>query len=117
MLLISSFVPRMSTEQATRLPELVRHYHQHQREENRNLSFWAFILEHYASDSQHQKSPHHSHNRLPSFDDGAGGFVFTATIFVCVDASVAELTASSFFRTPALYARQFFSSLLQPPRC
>ncbi|MBC8153648.1 MAG: hypothetical protein H7Z72_12120 [Bacteroidetes bacterium] len=116
MLLTSSLVPRMSTEQAARLPELVRHYHQHQREEGSNLSFWAFIVEHYASDSEHQKSPNHSHNRLPSFDGGMTGFIFTPVVFSCIDLSVAESTASSFSRVPVRYARQFFASLLQPPR-
>ncbi len=116
MLLISSLVPRMSAEQAARLPDLVHHYHQHQQEEGAGLSFWAFIVEHYASDSEHQKSPGHSHHRLPSFDGGTLGFVFMPTVFICIDVSVTELTVSSFFGVPVLYARQFSASLLQPPR-
>lgn len=116
MLLISSLVPRMPTEQAARLPELVRHYQEHQREEARSLSFWTFIVDHYGLDSEHHKTPNHSHHLLPCFDGGSTGFVFTPTVFSCLDLSVAELTASSFFRVSVLYARQFSASLLQPPR-
>ena len=116
LLLISSLVPRMSAEQAARLPELVRHYHEHQREEGGGLTFWKFIVKHYASDSQHNKSPNHSHQRLPSFDGGTTGFVFTPIVVICSELAIAELTTSSFFRVPVLYARQFFASLLQPPR-
>ena len=116
MMLISSLVPRMSTEQAVRLPELLHHYHQHQQEEGPNLSFWAFLTEHYASDSQHQKSPGHSHHRLPAFDGGMTGFDFALTGFVCPDMSVIARTTSGFFRVPLLYGHPFFASLLQPPR-
>lgn len=115
-MLVSSLVPRMSTEQAVRLPELLRHYHEHQQQEGQSLSFWAFLVEHYASDSQHHKAPGHSHHRLPTFDGGVAGFVFMPAVFVCVECSVTEQTASAFFRVRLLYARQFFASLLQPPR-
>lgn len=116
MLLVSSLVPRMSTQQAVHLPDLLSHYHQHQREEGRQLSFWAFLLEHYALDSQHHKAPNHSHSRLPAFDGGSSTYDLTAHFRLVCEPLITELTAAAVFRLPTMNARPAFASLLQPPR-
>jgi hypothetical protein len=118
MLFLGSLIPRMSMEQATRLPELLTHYQQHQREEGRDLSFWAFLIEHYALDSHHTKAPNHSHNRLPSFDGGSPAYDFTQALRLasCMPL-VLELRSLAVFRLHAMNARQGFAPLLQPPRC
>ena len=115
-LFVSALVPPMSAEQTVRLPELLVHYHQHQLEEGQNLSFWAFLIEHYATDSQHHKAPNHSHNRLPSFDGGVTGFVFAQPFQLNYTPSVTEQASLAVFRVPLLHARQVFFSLLQPPK-
>lgn len=117
LLLTSSLIPRMSAEQAVRLPELLTHYQQHQREEGPGLSFWAFLLEHYLQDSQHHKSPNHSHSRLPVFDGGTSAYDF-ARIFhlTFAEPHVFQLPDVAVFRLPIFNARQALFSLLQPPR-
>ena len=116
MLFGGSLIPRMSMEQATRLPELFSHYHQHQLEEGRNLSFFSFLFEHYALDSQHHKSPNHNHNRLPIFDGGSSAYDFTQTFRLIFEPSVTELFALAVFRVRTMNAQSAFSPLFQPPR-
>ena len=117
MLFLGSLIPRMSMEQATRLPELLTHYQQHRQEEGNDLSFLAFLIEHYALDSQHHKAPNHSHNRLPSFDGGSPAYDFTVTLrLVAAIPLVLELRSLAVFRLHTMNARQTFAPLLQPPR-
>jgi hypothetical protein len=118
MLFLGSLIPRMSMEQAARLPELLTHYQQHQREEGNDLSFWAFLIEHYALDSQHHKAPNHSHNRLPAFDGGSPAYDFAQTFrLITYVPFVVELRSLAVFRLHSMNARQAFAPLLQPPRC
>lgn len=116
MLFLGSLIPRMSLEQVTRLPELLTHYEQHQREEGCDLSFWAFLLEHYVLDSDHHKTPTHSHNRLPAFDGGSPTYDFTSAFRLIYVPFVVELRSFAVFRLRAMNARQAFAPLLQPPR-
>ena len=116
MLFVGSLMPPMSAGQTIRLPELLTHYHQHQREEGRSLSFWAFLLEHYLSDSLHHKAPKHSHNRLPAFDGGASVYDFAPSFYLTCGSFVIEQLAVAVFRLRLMNARQVFSFLLQPPR-
>jgi hypothetical protein len=117
MLFLGSLIPRMSLEQVARLPELLTHYEQHQREEGRNLSFWSFLIEHYALDSKHYKAPNHSHTRLPSFDGAHLTYDFTQTLrLITYVPFVLELRSMAVFRLHAMNARPAFAPLLQPPR-
>lgn len=116
LLLMGSLLPRMSSEQASRLPELLSHYQQHQREQGNDLSFWAFLLDHYVLDSQHHKAPSHSHNRLPSFDGGSSAYDFAQLFLLTYEPFVTELSASAVFRLPSFNTRQAVFCLLQPPR-
>lgn len=106
----------MSADQSARLPELLAHYREHQREAEQSLSFWTFMVDHYASDSQPHKAPPHCHHHLPSFDGGTTAFVFSSLFAICFELPFTEPVNSAFFRVPVLYARQFYASLLQPPR-
>lgn len=115
-LFVGSLLPRMSAEQMIHLPELLTHYHQHQREEGQGLSFWAFLLEHYVLDSQHHKTPNHSHNRLPTFDGGSPAYDCTQVFRLIYEPSVTELASSAIFKVRSMNARQAFSFLLQPPQ-
>ncbi|QJW91655.1 hypothetical protein HNV11_20860 [Spirosoma taeanense] len=116
MLFVGSLIPRMSMEQVAHLPELLTHYQQHQREEGNDLSFWAFLLDHYLPDSPHHKAPCHSHNRLPSFDGGSSAYDFMQAFRFVYEPFVTELASAAIFKVPLFNARQAFSSLLQPPR-
>ncbi len=116
LLFWGSLIPRMSVEQATRLPELVAHYQQHQREEGCGLSFWAFLINHYLLDSDHHKSPNHSHNRLPVFDGGSPTYDFMPMLRLVYVPFVLELRSLAVFRLHFMNARQTFAPLLQPPR-
>ena len=116
MLLLGSLIPRMSLKQVAHLPELLTHYEQHQREEGCDLSFWAFLLEHYVLDSDHHKTPTHSHNRLPVFDGGSPTYDFTPTFRLTYVPFMVELRSFAVFRLRAMNARQAFAPLLQPPR-
>ncbi len=112
-----SLVPSMSAEQIIRLPELVTHFHEHQREEGQNLSAWSFLMEHYSSDSQHHKAPKHSHSRLPSFDGGHSTYDFTPILQLApCEPLVHELPAVAVFCLRHFNARLALSSLFQPPR-
>ena len=117
VLFVGSLLPRMSAEQMSHLPELLTHYHQHQREEGQDLSFWAFLLDHYVLDSQHHKAPNHSHNRLPAFDGSQPTYDFAQAFRLVCELSVTEITPLAVFKTRFMNARQAFSLLLQPPRC
>lgn len=103
-------------EQAARLPELLTHYQQHQREENCDLSFMAFLIEHYVLDSDHHKAPSHSHTRLPSLDGGSPTYDFNLTLHLTYIPLVVELHSLAVFRLRFMNAYQHFTSLLQPPR-
>ena len=117
LLFLGSLIPRMSLEQVARLPELLTHYEQHQREEGHNLSFWAFLIEHYALDSNHNKAPNHSHTRLPSFDGVSLTYDFTQTLrLINYIPFVLELRSLAVFRLHTMNARPAFAPLLQPPR-
>lgn len=117
LLLTGSLIPRMSAEQASRLPELLTHFHEHQREQGQDLSFWRFLMDHYVLDSHHHKAPGHSHNRLPSFDGGSPTYDFTQTILLpYCDTLITGLTSSDIFRLCSFNARQAIFCLLQPPR-
>lgn len=116
VLFIGSLFPRMSAEQMTRLPELLTHYRQHQREEGQNLSFWAFLLEHYVLDSQHHKAPNHSHSRLPTFDGGSPAYDSTPVFQLICEPGVTVIASLAVFKTRFMNARLPFSFLLQPPR-
>jgi hypothetical protein len=117
MLFAGSLLPPMSAEQAVRLPELLTHYHQHEREEGQPLTFWSFLTEHYLPDSQHCKAPKHSHNRLPSFDGGGSAYDFVPLVFLtCSEPFAVERLSVAMFRLRLMNARQVFTSLLQPPR-
>ena len=112
-----SLVPSMSTEQLARLPELVTHFHEHQREEGQSLSVWSFLMEHYRSDSQHHKTSKHSHSRLPSFDGGHSTYDFTRILQLApCEPLVHELSAVAVFGLRHFNARLALSSLFQPPR-
>ena len=116
MLFLGSLTPRMSIEQATRLPELLSHYKQHQQEEGCSLSFWAFLIDHYALDSDHHKAPNHSHNHLPAFDGGSPTYDFVPTLRLTYSPFVLELRSLAVFQLHFMNARQAFAPLLQPPR-
>lgn len=103
-------------EQAARLPELLVHYQQHQQEENCDLSFLSFLIEHYVLDSDHHKAPGHSHSRLPSLDGGSPGYDFNPAIYLTYVPLVIELHSLAVFRLQFMNACQHFSSLFQPPR-
>ena len=116
MLFLGSLIPRMSAEQAARLPELLTHYQQHKQEEGCDLSFIAFLIEHYVLDSHHHKAPNHSHNRLPSIDGGSSAYDFTPTLRLTYVPFVVELGSLAVFRLRFMNACQTFAPLLQPPR-
>lgn len=117
LLLTSSMVPRMSADQLVRLSALLAHYQEHKQESGQELSFLDFLIMHYSSDSRHHKSPHHNHSRLPSFDAGAGGFVFAPVLTWLHELPSMDIQATAYFGLPSWNARQVSFSLLQPPRC
>lgn len=117
VLFVGSLVPPMSTREVIRLPELLTHYQQHQREEGPSLSFWSFLLDHYLLDSHHHKCPNHSHSRLPAFDGGMSGYDFARIPqFILHGPLSYELSSTAVFRLPSFKVSQTLSSLLQPPR-
>ena len=116
MLFVGSLVPRVSSEQAARMPELIAHYHQHQREEGCELSFWAFLIEHYVLDSHHHKAPNHSHSRLPAFDNNSSAYDFTQVFRLICELFVTELSSPANFQIRLMKGQQAFFSLFQPPR-
>ena len=117
MLFLGSLIPRISVEQAASLPELVTHYQQHQQEENCDLSFFAFLVEHYVLDSHHHKAPTHSHNRLFSLDGGSATYDFTPMLRLIYVPFILELRSLAVFQLRFMSACQTFAPLLQPPRC
>ncbi|MFD2573405.1 hypothetical protein ACFSUS_22380 [Spirosoma soli] len=116
MFFVGSLFPRVSAEQAAHLPELMAHYHEHQREEGCDLSFWAFLVEHYVLDSHHHKAPNHSHSRLPTLDNHSSAYDFTQLFRLVCELFITELDALAIFRIQLMTSQQAFSSLLQPPR-
>ncbi|GAA4405845.1 hypothetical protein GCM10023187_24660 [Nibrella viscosa] len=117
LLLTSSMVPRMGADQSVRLSALLTHYQEHKQELGQELSFLDFLIMHYASDSHHHKSPHHNHSRLPSFDSGAGGFVFAPVFSWSHELIAIFIQSTPYFGVPSWNARQVSFCLLQPPRC
>jgi hypothetical protein len=113
---VGSLFPRVNTEQAAHLPELMAHYHEHQREEGCELSFWAFLVEHYVLDSHHHKAPNHSHSRLPALDNNASTYDFTQLLRLVYEPFVTELSSSAVFQIRCMVSRHVFTALLQPPR-
>lgn len=116
MLFGGSLIPRMSVEQAVRLPELLTHYQQHQQQENCDLNFLAFLIEHYVLDSDHHAAPGHNHTRLPSQDGSSPAYDFNPTLYLTYSPLIIELHSLAVFRLQFMNAYQHFSSLFQPPR-
>ncbi len=115
LLLAGSVLPSVSAE---RLPGLIEHFHEHQREEGEDLSVLHFLWEHYAADAFHHNHPNHCHSNLPAVDFHAAAqlFVWQPLVFVFEKVSFTESTAPSLPRWENRYAFAFSAALLNPPK-
>lgn len=115
LLLAGSVLPHVSAE---RLPGLVEHYHEHQREEGGDVNILHFLWEHYAADAFHHKHPNHSHSHLPVLDCHAAAHLFLPplTQVFFSSASLPDRAAQAFPRWENRYAFAFAKALLNPPK-
>ncbi|WP_460983790.1 hypothetical protein [Spirosoma fluminis] len=116
LIFTGNLLPRVNNERVARLPELMAHYHEHQREEGCDLAFWAFLIEHYVLDSHHHKAPNHSHSRLPAVDNHSATYDFTQLFRLVYKPFVTELLAAAVFHIRPMTGQQVFTPLFQPPR-
>ncbi|GAB3759818.1 hypothetical protein [Spirosoma pomorum] len=115
-ILVSSLLPGFSVDQSTKLVDLVQHYQQH-RKTVPNLSFLDFIGMHYGSNSEHQKHPNHSHQKLPAVSHAAPAFTAPSVILLPVTIFAELLLAkTACFRYTNFYSFVSVSSLINPPR-
>lgn len=115
LLLAGSVLPHVSAE---RLPGLIEHYHEHQREEGGDVTILHFLWEHYAADAFHHKHPNHSHSRLPVLDCHAVLHLFMPplTQVLFSSTSLPNRAIQAFPRWENRYAFAFARTLLNPPK-
>lgn len=115
LLLAGSVLPHVSAE---RMPGLIEHYHEHQREEGGNVSILHFLWEHYAADAFHHKHPNHSHSNLPALDCHAAAHLVVPplTHFQFPTTSLPDRATQAFPRWENRYAFAFAKVLLNPPK-
>jgi hypothetical protein len=115
LLLAGSVLPHVSAE---RLPGLIEHYHEHQREEGADLNVFHFLWEHYAADAFHHNHPNHSHSHLPALDCHAAAHLFVWPVpgFRFAKPLALEGPARLLPRWENHYAFAFARALLNPPK-
>jgi len=103
--------------QVFNVPDLLRHYHEHQREEH-GISFFSFLVEHYSSN--HAASNDHQHTKLPFHNFHHACITISATAVVNFNTEIEHPefpTASEFshFRNSSVPDAKT-EVILQPPR-
>ena len=115
-ILIGGLLPGFSIDQSVHLGDLLQHYQEH-RKENANLTFASFLNMHYAANSEHQKHPKHSHNKLPVSSHPV--FISTADTIRLADFSPVQYLLSSLsasFGWINFYSFLAVFALINPPR-
>lgn len=121
LILFGSVIPFDFQDQLLRVPELIQHYHKHQKESKGKISFLTFLQMHYEAGSQHARNASNSekdaHNSLPMLNcHTAPSYLLPTTITF----SFIEPTLLSFREKPAFWWNNLYSfiplsSLFNPP--
>ncbi|WP_020603876.1 hypothetical protein [Spirosoma spitsbergense] len=115
-ILLGGLLPGFSIDQSVHLGDLVQHYQAHRRD-NVDLTFVAFLDMHYGANSDHQKHPKHSHNKLPVSSHPI--FVYTSGTVKLADFFPVHYWTSSAptsFAWVNFYSFLVVSFLMNPPR-
>jgi hypothetical protein len=115
-ILLGGLLPGFSIDQSVHLGDLVQHFQEHRRE-NKELTFVSFLDMHYGANSDHQKHPKHSHNKLPVSSHPT--FIYTSGPVKLVDFFPVQywiLSASASFAWVNFYSFLAVFTLINPPR-
>lgn len=73
LIFLGSLIPNSRFEELIKVNDLIKHYKIHQKTDL-NLSFIAFLVDHYLDSSSSKNTPEHS--KLPFFQHDFANFVF-----------------------------------------
>jgi len=109
---LGSFMPQNDMEELAKIPDLVSHFKAHRTKHNNDLSFWAFISEHYSTRDCEDKD----HKQLPFFEHQVPGLIFVIPHFSLNLVQTFELIQPMHFPELQLDLKQISLSVWQPPR-
>ncbi len=115
-ILLGGLLPGFSIDQSVHLGDLVQHFQEHRRE-NKELTFVSFLDMHYGANSDHQKHPKHSHNKLPVSSQPV--FVYASSTVKLADLLPVQYlvsSASASFAWVNFYSFLAVFALINPPR-
>ena len=119
-ILLGSFFPNVDAMQLAKIGELVKHYQEHVATENQELSFVDFLVMHYSSTSNHNKTAKHSHSNLPHLDSHHVVIAYCEPIFKSIIPSSSSTIFQSFpepnFSWQNFYHFSLSQTLLNPPK-
>lgn len=116
LLLAGSLFPQTDVEEIYKIPQLLTHYHEHQKSAGPDFSFIDFLILHYSLSSDHAQTPHSEAN-LPMYSHLCTGLAFVLPNQPCllfIYALPLSPQYSSHYQKE--YSCLFSFSILQPPQ-
>jgi hypothetical protein len=117
ILALKAFIPAMDTFELVKLPTLIEHFNEHQKE-NPDLSFWEYLVLHYENPIHHSED-HQKHSNLPFGNHHHDSFslqVWFSNVAIppALTGDFADVRLADSYTMPVNYS--FSTSIWQPPR-
>ena len=117
VLMGNSIVPSLGLQQSIKIPEIVKHFNEHNLDEKVKISFWEFLKLHYSADSKHFNSNKPEHNTLPNLDLSAIALFLVEGFFILeFSLLVIPIIRKRNSQNKNLYEFSYINLLYGPPK-
>jgi hypothetical protein len=113
LLFLGSLMPQYDMEELAKTPYLIAHFQAHQKIDT-NISFFAFIEEHYFKNLESTKDL--KHKNLPFYQHLFNNLIFVLVTFFGIKQIYSSLYTKKYFYIDVKYAFISCINTFQPPR-